>query len=46
MQPIQFDFYFNRYANYGLADVKQPTLITDDYVQLPIDTMSNYAASP
>ncbi len=41
-----FNFYFNRYINVGVADVKSPTLLTADYIQIPVETMSRYAAVP
>ena len=46
MSSGQFNYYFNRYANFGIEDVPAPTLITPDYVQLPLSTMARYAATP
>ena len=41
-----FNYYFNRYVIVGVADVKSPTLLSADYLQVPIETMSRYAAVP
>lgn len=46
MDEGRFNTLFNRYENVGLADVDTPTLLTPDYIQLPLKTMSQYAASP
>jgi len=42
----QFNYLFNRYATFAVADVTTPTIVTPDYVQLPLETMSRYAAVP
>lgn len=41
-----FNYYFNRYVNVGVDHVKSPTLLSADYLQIPIETMSRYAAVP
>jgi hypothetical protein len=46
IEETQFNIYFNRYVNVGVADVKSPTLLSADYLQIPIQTMSRYAAVP
>ena len=46
IEERDFNVYFNRYMNVGVADVKSPTLVNADYLQIPIQTMSRYAAVP
>jgi hypothetical protein len=46
IEETHFNFYFNRYINVGVADVKSPTLLTADYLQVPVEIMSRYAAVP
>jgi hypothetical protein len=46
MNEAEFNVFFNRYANVGVADVKRPSLLTADYLQLPISRMAPYAAVP